>query len=163
MTLEQFWELIDLAWKDSPDQDEIRKQALKTNDPELLQEAGSALWEPIMTNYKHRLQQLDKGELTSFIHILEERLYHIDRQDIHKYTDGSDDGFLYCRCFIVGMGREYYTMVDSNPSKATMDIEAELWGFSAYEVYEEKFDEEFERYSVHSIESCSNVKGWPTE
>jgi hypothetical protein len=102
-------------------------------------------------------------DLTAFIHILEERLYHIDRQDIHEYTEGSDDGFLYCRCFVVGMGWEYYTMVDEDLSKATMDIEAELFGFSTYGVYGEKNGDEFERYSIHSIETCSNREGWQEE
>ena len=92
----------------------------------------------ILENYSKRLLQLDKEEFTSFIHHLEERMYHIDREDIHEYTDGSDDGFVYCRCFIVGMGSEYYELIDNDPSKATMDVEAELFGFSAYGVYEEK-------------------------
>ena len=160
MTLDQFWKIIELSWKDAPQQDEIRNNALNTNDPELLQEAGFALENSLLPNYKQRLYQLGKEDLTAFIHILEERLYNIDRQEIHEYTDGSDDGFLYCRCFILGMGQQYYTMVDEDPSKATMDIEAERWGFFAYSVYQEKFHEEFERYSIHSIETCSNQQGW---
>ena len=61
------------------------------------------------------------------------------------------------------MGQQYYDMIDQTPSKATFDLEAELFGFSAYRVYEEKFGEEFDRYSIHSIESCSNSNGWSQE
>ena len=118
------------------------------------------LEEEILINYNKRLLQLDKEELTSFIHHLEQRIYHIDREEIQEYTDGSDDGFMYCRCFIVGMGKEYYNMIDKDPSKATIDLEAELFGFSAYGIYEEKFAEEFERYAYHSMETCSNKEGW---
>lgn len=163
MTVDNFWNIIELSWKDSPEQDQIRQNALQTNDPELLEEASEALWEPVLINYRQRLLQLSKEDLTDFIHILEERLYNIDREEIHEYTDGSDDGFLYCRCFILAMGRDYYNMVDADPSKAAMDIEAEIFGFSAYGVYGEKFSEEFDRYSIHSIESGSNQKGWEQE
>ena len=98
MTDTTFWELIDLAWSDSPDLHDKRKLALETNDEELLLELSEKLSTTILENYNSRLLSLDKGDLVSFIHILEEKLYRIDRQDIHEYTDGSDDGFLYCRC-----------------------------------------------------------------
>jgi hypothetical protein len=58
------------------------------------------------------------------------------------------------------MGEEYYKMVNNNPAKAAMDLEAENFGFLAYEVYREKFGEEFERNSVYCIESGSNTSGW---
>ena len=37
---------------------------------------------------------------------------------------------------------------------------AETFGFSMYQFYEEKFGEEFERNTVHCIESGSNINGW---
>ncbi|MEO7309725.1 MAG: DUF4240 domain-containing protein [Chitinophagaceae bacterium] len=160
MTLEKFWKIIESSWADAPKLDKKRAKALKTNDEELLGELSEELEDTIVENYSKRLLSLNKEDLTQFIHFLEERLYNIDREEIQEHTDGSDDGFLYCRCFIVGMGEQYYNMVDKNPSKATMDAEAELFGFSAYDVYEEKFGEEFDRNSIHNIESCSNESGW---
>jgi hypothetical protein len=161
MTAQKFWEIIELSWGDSPKLNKQRTKALKSNDEEILEELSAELVDKILENYNKRLHSLDKDELTKFIHILEERLYNIDREEIQEHTDGSDDGFLYCRCFILGMGEAYYNMIDKDPSKATMDLEAEMFGFSAYRIYEEKFGEEFDRYSIHSIESCSNEKGWP--
>jgi hypothetical protein len=163
MTEQKFWEIIEMAWADSPELDKQRAKALESNDEEILEELSEALESTILENYNKRLLALDKENFTKFIHWLEERLYHIDREEIHEYTDGSDDGFLYCRCFILGMGQQYYNTIDNEPSKATMDLEAESFGFSAYEQYEEKFGEEFDRYSVHSIESCSNENGWKQE
>lgn len=163
MTEQKFWELIKLSWADSPNLDKTRAKAIKTNDEELLEELSGELEGSILDNYNKRLFTLDKDDFTKFIHILEERLYNIDREEIQEHTDGSDDGFLYCRCFILGMGEQYYSMVDKDPSKATMDLEAELFGFSAYSIYEQKFGEEFERYTFYSIESCSNPKGWTNE
>lgn len=158
-----FWEIIESSWADSPRLNKKRAKALISNEEELLAELSEELSEAILENYNKRLLKLSKDDLTKFILILEEQLYNIDREDIHEFTDGSDDGFLYCRCFILGMGKQYYDMINSDPSKATMDLEAEIFGFSAYDQYEEKFGEEFDRYSVHSIETCSNQKGWTQE
>lgn len=160
MTLQNFWNIIENAWQDSRELNIKRLAVFESNDEKLLGELSMELEGAILENYKRRLLQLDKEEFTSFIHHLEERMYHIDREDIHEYTDGSDDGFLYCRCFIVGMGQHYYDMVDNNPPGAAMDLEAELFGFSAYGIYEEKFGEAFERYSYHSMETCSNSDKW---
>ena len=158
-----FWEIIESSWADSPRLNKKRAKALISNEEELLAELSEELSETILENYNKRILKINKDDLTAFIHILEERLYNIDRKNIHEYTDGSDDGFLYCRCFILGMGKQYYDMVDNDPSKATMDLEAEIFGFSAYQQYEEKFEEEFDRYSVHNIESCANENGWTQE
>ncbi|PBJ12773.1 hypothetical protein [Flavobacterium sp. ACN6] len=54
-------------------------------------------------------------------------------------------------------------MIYKTPSKATFDIDGESFGFSAYNLFEEKFGEEFDRYSKHCIESGSNENGWSTE
>jgi hypothetical protein len=163
MTEQLFWNLIDASWEDSPEINALRTEALKTNDEGQLSKLSEKLEDIILENYTRRLHSLSKEDLTKFIHILEERLYHIDRQEIHEYVDGSDDGFLYARCFILGMGKAYYSMVDQTPSKATFDLWAEGFGFSAYGVYEEKCGEEFERYTFHSIETCSNEEGWAVE
>ena len=163
MTEHTFWEIIELSWADSPKLYHQRTKALRSTDQEILEELSGELGDTVLENYNKRLLALNKDELTKFIHILEERLYNIDRKEIHEHTDGSDDGFLYCRCFIVGMGQSYYSMIDQDPSKASLDLEAELFGFSAYGIYEDKFGEEFYRNLFHSIESCSNEKGWPQE
>ncbi|CAA6799384.1 MAG: Unknown protein [uncultured Aureispira sp.] len=160
MLQENFWEIIEQSWLDSSELYEQRKKAIQNNKEALLEQLSYKLEDVVTKNYIKRLSELSKENLTSFIHLLEERMYHIDRKEIHTHTDGSDDGFLYCRCFIVGMGKAYYNMIDENPSKAKFDLEAEGFGFSAYQVYENLFDEEFDRYSKHSMESCSNENGW---
>jgi Protein of unknown function (DUF4240) len=160
MTEQIFWKIIELAWADSPKLHNLRAKSLESNNEELLEELSGELEETIIENYKKRLLLLNKEDFTKFIHILEEKLFNIDHEEIHDYTDGSDDGFLYCRCFILGMGEQYYYMIAKEPSKATMDLEAESFGFSAYQIYKQKFGEEFDRNSIHCIESGSNKNGW---
>jgi hypothetical protein len=57
-------------------------------------------------------------ELTSLDRVVERKLYDLDREDVHEVTDGSDDGFLYARGFIVAMGKDFYGAVLANPSVA---------------------------------------------
>ncbi|MGN7822200.1 DUF4240 domain-containing protein [Chitinophaga sp. 22536] len=155
-----FWQLIETAWSVSPELNAARRLALRTNDPFLLESLSYELTDVIGENLRQVLQTLDKASLASFLLTMEQKLYHIDRQEVQQYTDGSDDGFLYCRCFIVGMGEAYYNGIDSNPALATMDVEADSIGFIGYEVYLEKFNESFPRNSIYCIESGSNRKGW---
>ncbi|RYY11345.1 MAG: DUF4240 domain-containing protein [Chitinophagaceae bacterium] len=161
MDLEKFWDLIEGSWQDAEDANKKRLSAIKTNDQGDLEALADEIEDNVLTTYEDRLYELEKNELTGFIHILEERLYNIDRAEIHEYTDGSDDGFLYVRCYIVAMGRAYYDMIDKDPKKATPDVEAEGFGFTAYSVYADRFDEDFRRGSKHNIETGSNAKGWP--
>lgn len=159
----KFWHIIEDAWAASPALLEMRNAVLKTNDAVLVEDLTGEVYGSITNNIRDLLLELNKEELTAFNHIMEEKLFRIDREDIHQYTDGSDDGFLYCRCFIVGMGRAYYEMIEENPSKATCDAEAEIVGFIGYMVYLELFGEEFERNTVHCIETGSNTRGWDNE
>ena len=159
MNENRFWEIIEDTWIKSG-KDEERKKAIQENDIEELEQLMEFIETNLISYYKVELGKLNKEEFSSYIHTLEKKLFQIDRKEIHEYTDGSDDGFLYCRCFILAMGKEYYNMIDKEPSKAKYDLEAEGFGFEAYISYEDKFKEEFERYSIHSIESCSNPKGW---
>jgi hypothetical protein len=160
MTESLFWEIIDSAWTKSALIEKRRVKALRNNDPELLQGLSEDLFGAVLNNYNKRLVLLGKPDLTAFIHILEEKLYDLDRAEIHEFADGSDDGFLYARCFMVAMGEMYYNKINRDPSMATPDMEAETFGFAAYEVYKYKFKADFVRCSVHNIETGSNKAAW---
>lgn len=159
MTAPEFWRLIERTWEKSG-RNQDRKKAVVSNNETTLEELSGFIEEDFLSVYRSELAALDRAALTSYLHLLEELLYRIDRREIHEHTDGSDDGFLYCRCFILAMGEDYYNGIDQRPAKATFDLEAEGFGFAAYRVYEERFAEEFERNSIHSIESGSNAEGW---
>lgn len=159
MNEQKFWEIIEKAWAASPELNTLRKETLVNNHEEQIDELSMALCDVVTDNYCQLLNDLSKEELGQYIRILEQKLHHIDRAEIHEYTDGSDDGFLYCRCFIVGMGETYYNMIDQTPSKATMDAEAEIFGFAAYDLYEEKYEEEFDRGLLHNIATGTNPSG----
>ena len=104
------------------------------------------------------LEELPKDELLAFDRILERKLYEIDRSEIQEYTDGSDDGFLYCRGFIVAAGQAYYDAVNKDPSRAMMDLECEDLCYLPMRVYAEKFGDMPD--SEISRETASNSAGW---
>lgn len=158
-----FWELIEASWTDSPEDNEDRTDALETNDEDELLELGETISDVILAYFKVRLGALDQASITAFLRIMEEKLYHLDRSALHQYTDGDDEDFLSARAFIVFMGKEYFDKVDADPSLATADVDGEDFIYAAYDVYEEKFEEEFERSAVHNIETGSNQDGWPKE
>lgn len=160
MNEQKFWEIIEASWESLPMLNGMRQEALQTNKPDLFEGLSFGLEDEVTETLEERLAQLSKEDLITFILIMEEKLHQLDREEIHAYTDGSDDGFLYCRGFIVGMGKKYYAMIDQHPSKAMMDTEAESVCFIGYEVYKSRFGEEFKRNTIHSTESGSNSSGW---
>ena len=115
----RFWAMIEAAWgaaggKAKPRQ-RLAEGKLSAGRAYALQEA---LEEEVAPALREQLDALSADELLAFDRILERKLYDLDRADIHERTDGSDDGFLYCRGFIVGMGRAYYEAVRANPDVA---------------------------------------------
>lgn len=159
MDANKFWEIIESAWIQSG-KNEARLKAIESNDSGVLEELMDFIEDNLIPYYQSALNGLSQEEFTSYLLKFEERLYHIDRQEIQEFTDGSDDGFLYCRCFIFAMGKEYYNMIDAHPSKASFDLEAEGFGFEGYSFFLKKFNVEFDRYTIHSIESVSNTEAW---
>jgi hypothetical protein len=105
-------------------------------------------------------RELPGGELTSLDRVLERKLYDIDRADIQAVTDGSEDGFLYARGFIVAMGRDFYDAVASDPEAAVLGAECEEMCYFFADLYRERFGEFPETGSGISRESCSNTTGW---
>ena len=157
----RFWSMIDAAWSDAGSLKKSR-QALaggKSSEKEFFA-VMDALDEMIPALFEG-LQELGREELLEFDRILERKLHELDRSELQKFTDGSDDGFLYARGFIVALGKSYYDAVNADPSLATMDSECEDICYLPYHVYAERFGEMPE--SGISRESRSNPAGWEKE
>jgi hypothetical protein len=115
--------------------------------------------EEVIPALRGQLDGLSGPDLLAFDRILERKLYDIDRAGVQEYTDGSDDGFLYARGFIVAAGKGYYDAVNARPSIAMMDLECEDMCYLPWHLHEEKFGPV--AASGISRESCSNTAGWP--
>jgi hypothetical protein len=155
----KFWLIIEDGWKSvggkTAERSQLAKGALSDEQAEAIQ----ASLDDFVASLHTLLVQLPAKELESFDRILERKLYDIDRAEIQEHTDGSDDGFLYARGFIVAAGQAYYDAVNINPSVAKMDWECEEMCYISWHLYAKKFGKL--PASGISRESCTNKKGWP--
>jgi hypothetical protein len=78
-----------------------------------------------------------KEDSSAFDLRLGEVLERLDREDIHDVTDGSDDGFLCARLWIVSQGREYCEAALANLATAqdAEDADSEQFYYSAIRAY----------------------------
>lgn len=153
-----FWAMIESAWQVAGGKQNARA---KLAQAKLSQEKQDDLLESLddMTSaLREQLDALPAAELLAFDRILERKLYDIDRAEIQEHTDGSDDGFLYARGFIVAAGKAYYDAVNATPSIAAMDLECEDLCYLPLHIYEKKFGPAPK--SGISRESCSNKAAW---
>lgn len=155
----QFWSMIEQAWQEV---DGAAASRRKLAQGELEEEDAAELADRSLIEFvpalRTALERLPREELLEFDRILERKLYEIDRAEIQEHTDGSDDGFLYARGFIVAAGQAYYDAVDKDPSRALMDLECEDMCYLSMHVFTEKFGEMPD--SGISRETGSNQAGW---
>ena len=67
-----------------------------------------------------------ESELFEFEELLSRKLYAIDGEafaDQAGDSRGSDDGFLYARCYVVAKGQAFYESVLSDPTRMPKTIE----------------------------------------
>lgn len=160
----RFWTLVESAWEGLGVEPASLRRALLDQDPA----AGDAdpyaidSWlDPFLDSLGALCADMSAQDLTDLDRVVERKLYDIDRADVHEATDGSDDGFLYCRGYIVALGREYYEAVSVKPALAVMDAECEALCYFFAHLHAERFGEWPETGSGISRESASNSAGWP--
>lgn len=154
----QFWSMIEESWqtvggKAKPRQKLAEGKLSAAKADELMEDL-----EEVIPALQKSLGTLSRKDLLAFDRILERKLYDIDREEIHEHTDGSDDGFLYARGFIVAIGQGYYDAVNAQPAVAMMDLECEEMCYLSFHVYSEKYGEM--PLSDISRETASNEAGW---
>jgi Protein of unknown function (DUF4240) len=158
----RFWALVEAVWAQCNAEANRVRRALAVRAPGLNTDilAVEGALPVFLGTLTDQCRDLPGGELTSFDRVLERKLYDIDRADIQAVTDGSDDGFLYARGFIVAMGRDFYDAVASDPEMAVLGADCEEMCYFFAHLYRERFGEFPETGSGISRESCSNPAGW---
>jgi hypothetical protein len=155
----RFWSLIESAWRSAGGKTAERRRLAAGRLPESQAFALEDALDEVIPALKAQLDRLSAEELLAFDRILERKLYDIDRAEVHEHTDGSDDGFLYARGFIVAAGQWYYDAVNVTPAVALAELECEEMCYLSWQLYQYKFRELSP--SGISRESCSNQAGWP--
>ncbi|MBN1174175.1 MAG: DUF4240 domain-containing protein [Micromonosporaceae bacterium] len=161
----RFWELVESAWMACGPQTAGIRRALVDRDPAADDGDGDlyaleAWMDHFLTHLRRLCADMTSAELTDLDRVVERQLYALDREEIHEHTDGSDDGFLYCRGFIVAAGREFYGAVDADPTMAVVDAECEAMCYFFARLHHERFGVYPDTGSGICRESCHNRDGW---
>lgn len=159
MDEERFWDMIERAWEAVPDALALRRRFLRTRSLDMAEELQFRYCSMAVAVLEAAVRTLSKRNLVQFDRILEQRLHDLDRPDIHKHTGGSNDGFLYCRGFVVALGRKYYDTVNADPKKAAENAECEEICMCAVREYVNRYDQPPPPSKI-SRESFSNGAHW---
>ena len=152
MTEDEFWDLID---------EHIDKDALSALGEDDYPEE-------LMDSLVEKLSALDVEEIQQFEERLAKALFDIDGK---RFADNagdsgqSGDGFLYCRCWVVANGKDYYQRIFNSPSDMPTSISQWLEPllYVSSRAWAEKTgnDEEAWDYDTqYSYESGSNESEW---
>ncbi|MFE9750643.1 DUF4240 domain-containing protein [Saccharothrix saharensis] len=161
----RFWAMLEDAWASlGPEPNEVRRALAKRDVTEDAFEEAAELEEhlpSVLRALAAASADLSAEELTALDRVAERKLYEIDRADVQEVTDGSDDGFLYARGFILALGREFYEAVARDPRVAVVDAECEEFCYFFAHLHGARFGGFPETGSGISRESVSNPAGWP--
>ncbi|GID91919.1 hypothetical protein Adi01nite_13310 [Amorphoplanes digitatis] len=161
----RLWALVESAWAACGPEAATVRRALVDRDPATDDDNDDiylldAWLERFLTQLQRLSADLSRAELTDLDRVVERKLYDIDRREIQEQTDGSDDGFLYARGFIVAAGQEFYDAVNADPAMAVMEAECETMCYLFAHLHEERFGGFPDTGSGISRESCRNPGGW---
>lgn len=161
----KLWAMIEAAWKPRGAKVNALRTKLATRDlddedDELDIEPIEDALESVIETLRTTMADLSKEDLAAVDRVLERKLYDIDRQDIQEVTDGSDDGFLYARGFIVVLGQAFYDAVSATPELAITDAECEEMCYLPAHIHKERFGAMPKHDDGISRESGSNSEAW---
>ncbi len=160
----RFWALLEAAWAGvGPEANEARAALAKRDPEEEAFDTAAELeehLEAVLQSLHRATEDFSAEELTALDRVVERKLYDIDRQDVHEVTDGSDDGFLYARGFIVALGREFYEAVARDPRVAVPDAECEALCYFFAHLHADRFGGFPGTGSGISRETATNAAGW---
>ena len=106
-----------------------------------------------------------EDDLRGFEDVLAQKLYALDGQRFAQEagnSGGSDDAFLYARCWVVGAGKEHYHRVLATPRlmPKSLDEWLEPLLYVASNAYEKATGEEWDHETPVSWETGSNEAEW---
>ncbi|GAA1423880.1 hypothetical protein GCM10009662_84280 [Catellatospora coxensis] len=164
----RFWALIEQAWADVGTEAQNARRVLRERnllddqDPHCDQDmyVVDPFLDTFLAKLRARSVDFTREELADLDRVLERKLYDIDRADIHAVTDGSDDGFLYARGFIVAAGHAFYQAVVADPRVAVLDGDCEAMCYFFAHLHNERFGDYPDTGSGICRESGNNAMGW---
>lgn len=139
----RFWSLLEDAWAPQGDDVNAARKALAERNPD--DEAETAAIERALERMIETLgsalsfDDFPREELVAMDRVLERKLHELDREDVHEVIDGSDDGFLYARGFIVAAGQSFFEAVRDEPRVAMYGPRCESLCGLPFQIHRERF------------------------
>jgi hypothetical protein len=147
MTNDDLWKLINL----------IDKDALNDGDED-----------QALEQLQENINQLDDNAIFEFDNLLSKALYDLDGKIFSNESGesgGSDDAFLYARCWVVAQGKDHYLKTLNDPKLMPKSLdqwcESLLYlGQNAWAQNNDSDPSEYPHIAEPSYESGSNEKNW---
>ena len=162
MTEIEFWNFIEDAWDSAPELKVKRLKPLKEYGwvpNQLGYEFERTIKEKVFPRLRITIYKFSKSESFEFNRILEKYLYDLDRSNVQEYIEGGDDGFLYARGFVIGMGKQYYDLINVSPELG-VHLESEDFAYVTRAIYHKLYDDENRLIFGVDRETGSNLEGW---
>ncbi|MFE7746515.1 DUF4240 domain-containing protein [Nocardia sp. NPDC057455] len=156
----RFWGLIESAWERVGAEPNRLRKALSDRQSDDEAYAIDKYLNSFLDHLRALSEPQSGEELTALDRVLERKLFDLDRSDIQEVTDGSDDGFLYCRGFIVAMGRDFFDAVTASPEVAVLDADCEAMCYFFAHLHHRRFGRFPDTGSGISRETATNPAGW---
>jgi hypothetical protein len=109
------------------------------------------------------LARRSTADIREFHELLAHKLYLLDARRFAEHAGaagGSDDLFLYARCYVVARGRAFYEDVLAHPDHFPADVDLEALLSVAPDAFVARTDEDLDEGTHYSYETGSNVEGW---
>jgi hypothetical protein len=121
-----------------------------------------------LVNLIAKLSTLGEEQIQGFEQRLAQLLYDLDGKvyaDHAGESGASADGFLYCRCYVVARGKNFYEAVLANPAKMPKSLNqwCESLLFVSQNAWAEATGDEPEDWSYHAsvdYETGGNKEAW---
>ncbi len=155
----RFWAMIERAWKKVGGAIKARGRLIEDEFTEEDLVCVLDAMDNFIPALRGQMYVLSPEELLAFDRILERKLSDLDRPDLYERVDGTDEGFLAVRGFIVASGQACYDAVRANPYLAVPELECEELPFMVRKLYERQFGK-MPRSEI-SRESRRNPEHWP--
>ncbi|MFK3980859.1 DUF4240 domain-containing protein [Micromonospora sp. NPDC050397] len=160
----RFWSMLETAWAPLGDEVNEARRALSAREPGTDADVTpiERAFDEMLENLARDCHHLSDVELVDLDRVVERKLHDIDRADVHAVTDGSDDGFLYARGFIVGMGHDFYHSVLRDPRMAIEDAEGGMLCYFFARLHSDRHNEGTYPATGSGISrEGGNLAGWP--
>jgi hypothetical protein len=120
MKKKEFWDIYEDGWTGIP-YSSVHRSNMAIGDVDSLDGKCESLPQ-FLRAMRERFVSMTDDEVREFDRILGRTLYDLDRPELHRYSNGSNDKFHYNLRFVVAIGKVYHDAIDKDESLAMFSV-----------------------------------------